>query len=79
MGRRPELTGGGLVRSAGGWSGLQTLRQTKNRMKSDERILGDSDFVESALVGAREAMERKYPQESGVRFGDDSHAGFPVI
>jgi REP element-mobilizing transposase RayT len=64
MGRRPELTGGGLVRSAGGWSGLQALRQMKDRMKSDERILGDSDFVESALVGAREAMERKYRLKS---------------
>ncbi|GKT09515.1 transposase [Desulforhabdus sp. TSK] len=64
MGRRPELTGGGLVRSAGGWSALQALRQTKDRMKSDERILGDSDFVESALVGAREAMERKYRLKS---------------
>ena len=60
MGKRPELTGGGLVRSAGGWNGLQALRQMKDHMKSDERILGDSDFVESALVGAREAMERKY-------------------
>ena len=64
MGRRPELTGGGLVRSAGGWRGLQALRQMKGRMKSDERILGDSDFVESALVGAREAMERKYRLKS---------------
>jgi chromosomal replication initiation ATPase DnaA len=36
----------------------------KDRMKSDERILGDSDFVESALVAAREAMERKYRLKS---------------
>ena len=41
-GKRPELTGGGLVRSAGGWNGLQALRQMKDHMKSDERILGDS-------------------------------------
>lgn len=58
------MTGGGLVGSAGGWSGLQALRQMKDRMKSDERIPGDSDFVESALVGAREAMERKYRLKS---------------
>jgi putative transposase len=60
MGKRPELTGGGLSRSAGGWSGLQSLRQMKIHQKSDERILGDSDFVESVLAGAREAMEQKY-------------------
>ena len=57
MGKRSELTGGGLVRSAGGWSDLQSLRQMKVHLKSDERILGDSDFVESVLAGAREAME----------------------
>ncbi|MBF0552802.1 MAG: transposase [Deltaproteobacteria bacterium] len=60
MDKRPELTGGGLVRSAGGWSGIQALRRMKDHMKSDERILGDSGFVESALANAREAMERKY-------------------
>lgn len=60
MGKRPELTGGGLIRSAGGWSGVQALRRMKDHMKSDERILGDSCFVESALADAREAMERKY-------------------
>jgi REP element-mobilizing transposase RayT len=64
MGKRPELIGGGLVRSAGGWSGVQSLRQLKDHIKSDERILGDSDFVESALVDARETMERKYRLKS---------------
>ena len=67
MGKKPELTGGGLVRSAGGWSELQALRQMKSHVKSDERILGDSDFVESALVDAREAMERKYRLKSPGR------------
>ena len=60
MGKRPELTGGGLVRSAGGWSGVQALRGMKNHMKSDERIPGDGGFVESAPADAWEAMERKY-------------------
>jgi putative transposase len=64
MGKRPELSGGGLVRSVGGWSAVQALRQMKRHLKSDDRILGDSDFVESALLGAREAMERKYRLKS---------------
>ena len=59
-GKRPELTGGGLVRSAGGRSGVQALRGIKEHMKSDERMPGDGGFVESALAGAREAMEHKY-------------------
>lgn len=59
MGKRPELTGGGLVRSAGGWSALRSLRQMKIHLKSDERILGDSEFVDSVLAAARETMERQ--------------------
>ena len=34
MGRRPELTGGGLIRSAGGWVALKSVREGG---KSDER------------------------------------------
>ena len=60
MGKRPELTGGGLVRSAGGWSALRSLREMKIHLKSDERILGDSEFVDSVLAAARETMERQY-------------------
>ena len=37
LGRRPELTAGGLVRSAGGWSALRAMRKGESRMKRDER------------------------------------------
>ena len=40
-GRRPDLVGGGLLRSTGG------LRRGREAWASDERILGSSDFVES--------------------------------
>ncbi len=60
QGRRKDLTGGGLLRSAGGWLNLKMLREAKIFYKSDERILGDSDFVESVLAAAGEQMERKY-------------------
>ncbi len=45
QGKRPELSGGGLVRSVGGREKLSELRRSKERMASDERILGSSDFV----------------------------------
>ena len=48
-GRRSDLTGGGLVRSAGGWSVVKAMRKGSERMKGDERILGDGDFVEKVL------------------------------
>jgi putative transposase len=59
-GRRPELTGGGLIRSAGGWSMVKAMRRSELRMKGDERILGRGEFVEGVLETARENLERKY-------------------
>ncbi len=58
-GRRPELVGGGLVRSAGGWSVVKAMRRGLERMKGDERILGEGDFVETVLRGAQENLDRK--------------------
>ena len=59
QGRRHELTGGGLVRSAGGWKELKTLRRREIKLQSDERILGDSDFVDTVLKKAEEHLEEK--------------------
>ncbi len=59
-GRRPDLTGGGLLRSFGGWTALKGFRKAGIRVKGDERILGDSDFVENVLKSAEEALEEKY-------------------
>ncbi len=61
QGRQDELTGGGLVRSAGGWSEVKELRrQGQDHVMSDERILGDSEFVKSVLSQAEEKYERHY-------------------
>jgi len=49
VGRRPELVGGGLIRSMGGWSGVLALRRRGEKAASDERILGDGEFVERVL------------------------------
>ena len=60
LGNKPELTGGGLIRSAGGWTALKKLRQKDGAIKGDERILGDSEFVNQSLQQAGERLERKY-------------------
>ncbi len=52
MGRRPELVGGGLVRSAGGWSAVKALRRRSTKVAHDERILGDSQFVAETIQRA---------------------------
>ena len=59
-GRNPEITGGGLLRSIGGWGVLKSMRKMNIHIKGDERILGDSDFVEKVLSQASEQMERRY-------------------
>jgi putative transposase len=60
QGRRPELVGGGLLRSQGGWKGVDALRRAGAYQKGDERILGDGAFVEQMLAEADDRFERKY-------------------
>jgi len=60
QGRRPDLIGGGLLRSVGGWAKLRGFRDIGVRIKGDERILGSSDFVERVLKEADEQLEEKY-------------------
>jgi REP element-mobilizing transposase RayT len=54
MGRKPELTGGGLIRSKGGWSQVLSARRSGDKEESDERILGSGDFVAAVLKETEE-------------------------
>lgn len=65
QGRRPELVGGGLIRSLDRWSALKKIRLGgHDRRKGDERILGDSDFVLAILAEANEQLDRFYELQS---------------
>jgi hypothetical protein len=59
QGRRPELVGGGLIRSAGGWSAMRAQRASGIRIMGDERILGNGGFVQAVLDHAREQYEKR--------------------
>jgi len=65
-GRRPELVGGGLVRSRGGWEEVRrSVREEP--MKGDQRILGDTSFVTDLLARAEDRMTRRYEmKQSGI-------------
>ena len=63
-GKRSDLTGGGLIRSLGGWQQVKALRRIGIRFKCDERILGDSEFVEQVLKEAEDRLERRYALEA---------------
>lgn len=56
---RIDFLGGGLVRSAGGWSSLLSLRREKDYWRGDERILGDDSFVQSILNEEEERLDRR--------------------
>jgi len=56
-GRRPELVGGGLVRSLGGWSQVLSLRRAGEKVFSDDRVLGSSGFVQDVLLEAEERVQ----------------------
>ena len=58
MGRRPELVGGGLVRSAGGWSEVRALRQRGAAADFDPRILGDGEFVRKTVQRSDERFKQ---------------------
>lgn len=69
QGSRPDLTGGGLLRSSGGWTGLKESRKAGIRLKGDERILGNSDFVDDVLKASEESFEQRYKLKAkGVDF-----------
>jgi REP element-mobilizing transposase RayT len=57
QGRRPELVGGGLVRSLGGWAEVRAIRQRADRVVTDERILGSGPFV-ARMLAAGDARQQ---------------------
>ena len=59
MGHQPELIGGGLVRSLGGWSQVQSAQRKGQKTEYDERILGSGDFITAIF---KEAEERQIRQ-----------------
>jgi len=59
MGQRPDLVGGGLIRSLGGWSQVISMQRKDGKVQSDERILGGSSFVQSILKEAEDRQKRQ--------------------
>ena len=49
QGHDPQYSGGGLVRSLGGWSNVLSMRRKGRKEETDERILGSGDFVHQVI------------------------------
>jgi hypothetical protein len=58
LGYKADLVGGGLIRSQGGWSAVLSMRRRGQRTASDERILGDGEFVQETIEEITERMEK---------------------
>lgn len=50
MGKRPDLTGGGLLRSQGGWANVVSMRRRREPEAGDDRILGSGTSVGAVLA-----------------------------
>ena len=59
-GRRPELVRGGVKRGIGGWEETRDGKAEAERIKGDERILGEREFIEDVLRASEEELERRY-------------------
>jgi len=66
QGQIKELTGGGLIRSQGGWSQVLAMRRRGQKEEFDQRILGGGDFVNNVL---KEAEDRALRQLKARRAG----------
>jgi REP-associated tyrosine transposase len=51
-GRRPDLVGGGLIRSLGGWAQVLALRRKGTPVAADARVLGSGAFTGQLLAEA---------------------------
>jgi len=58
QGHRPELVGGGLIRSMGGWSAVLASRRRGARQVADQRILGDGEFVKQVISGLDDIVKK---------------------
>jgi len=70
LGRRPELVGGGLARSAADWFAVRAQRPRKAGELSDERILGSGEFVERVLREADARALRQHAAKKRNRYAE---------
>ncbi len=59
QGHDPQFSGGGLVRSLGGWSNVLSRRRKDQKEQADERILGSGDFVDQIIQEAEKKSLRQ--------------------
>jgi REP element-mobilizing transposase RayT len=70
QGHDPRFSGGGLIRSLGGWSNVVSMRRKDHQEETDERILGSGDFVHQLLKEAgKKSLRHIKCKRSGLTLG----------
>lgn len=58
-GKLEDMSGGGLIRSYGGWQEITKMRKNHEARIGDERILGESDFVQQVIKNDEIKLEEE--------------------
>ena len=66
QGTRPHFVPGGLIRSAGAWSRVLSLRRKALKVASDDRIVGSGQFVKRLLSEANKRQKETLRLSSKV-------------
>ena len=66
-GQRPELVGGGLLRSLGGWSAVKAVRRSGSEAKGDARILGSREFVARVIAEADQQIRHQLASDDLIQ------------
>ncbi len=69
--RTAEFSGGGIIRSQGGWSHVVAMRRKEQPEEGDERILGSGEFVRAILKNTEERYLRQLKLRRNGRKIDD--------
>ena len=67
QGNLPELVGGGLIRSMGGWAEVMALRKRGGHQRSDQRISGDDEFTKTILSQTNDLAKESLRLASGKK------------
>lgn len=73
----PDLSGGGLARSFGGANSVLRVFRAGEKVFSDQRVLGESEFVESVLRAAGESVKEVKKSRAEILAEVENATGIP--
>lgn len=69
FGHQPELTGGGLKRSEGGWAEIKSARPCHQGRNIEKLVLGDEDFVKKMVDQTDDRLKSRLDPKRNLSLG----------